>query len=29
VLVLFVIAGYLSVRRFRPAAEMGNVPISA
>ena len=29
VLVLFVIAGYRSVRRFRPAAEMGNVPISA
>ena len=29
VLVLFVIAGYLSVRRFRPGAQMGTVPISA
>jgi hypothetical protein len=29
VLVLFVYAGYLSVRRFHPVAEMGNVPISA
>lgn len=29
VLVLFVIAGYLAVRRFRPGAEMRNVPVSA